>query len=287
MTGPEGPREAQERATGEGRGGEGHSQALSLAFLLAFSLTLVAFMPVIWPMPLQRLLGHPLAQYVIWLRCRGLNVGLDVFGSLVPMAVAALLAVALRARGLGALLPFAARGASVARLLAYAAVALLAIGAMIPLASPSVALMAVRGSAAIAAVLALCLVYAVPVVAAVTQVMRPRGQPLHLLAERAGPWLAAEAYVTALALSLLADTFAVVPSCVAELRGLLPWPTYLVYGGYGLTDGLVLTPIGVAMAALAAVGLFKLIIRGMQLRPVNKTSATFCVEKSYQRSDKF
>jgi hypothetical protein len=96
------------------------------------------------------------------------------------------------------------------------------------------------------------------------QVMRPRGQPLHLLAEEAGPWLAAEAYVTALALSLLADTFAVVLSCVAELRGLLPWPTYLVYGGCGLTDGLVVTPIGVAMAALAAVGLFKLVMRRMQ-----------------------
>jgi hypothetical protein len=119
------------------------------------------------------------------------------------------------------------------------------------------------------------------------QVMRPMGRPLHLLIEKAGPWLAAEAYVTALALSLLADTFAVALSCVAELRGLLPWPTYLVYGGYGLTDGLVVTPVGVAMAALAAVGLFKLIMRGMQLRPVNRTSATFCVEKSYQRSDKF
>jgi hypothetical protein len=91
--------EAQDGATGEGRGGEGHSQALSLAFLLAFSLTLVAFMPVIWPSPLQRLLGHPLAQYAIWLRCGGLSVGLDVFGSLVPMAAAALLAAALRARG--------------------------------------------------------------------------------------------------------------------------------------------------------------------------------------------
>ncbi|MCG2873215.1 MAG: hypothetical protein L7G94_04530 [Acidilobus sp.] len=230
MAGPRESGEAQDGATGEGRGGEGHSQALPLAFLLAFSLTLVAFMPVIWPSPLQRLLGHPLAQYVIWLRCRGLNVGLDVFGSLVPMIAAALLAVALRARGLGALLPFAARGISVARLLAYAAVALLAIGAMLPLALPSAALLAVRGSAAIAAVLALCLVYAVPLVAAM-QVMRPRGQPLHLLAERAGPWLAAEAYVTALALSLLADTFAVALSCVAELRGLLPWPTYLVGGG--------------------------------------------------------
>jgi len=264
LAGPEGPGEAQDGTAGEGRGGEGHSQALSMAFLLAFSLTLVAFMPVIWPSPLQRLLGHPLAQYVIWLRCRGLNVGLDVFGSLVPMAAAALLAIALRARGLGALLPFAARGISVAGLLAYAAVALLAIGALLPLALPSAALMAVRGSAAIAAVLALCLVYAVPVVAAM-QVMRPRGQPLHLLAERAGPWLAAEAYITALALSLLADTFAVALSCVAELRGLLPWPTYLVYGGCGLTDGLVVTPVGVAMAALAAVGLFKL-VRG-ECRP--------------------
>jgi len=264
LTGPRESREAQDGATGEGREGKGHSQALSLAFLLAFSLTLVAFMPVIWPSPLQRLLGHPLAQYVIWLRCRGLNVGLDVFGSLVPVAAAALLAVALKARGLRALLPFAARGISVARFLAYAAVALLATDAMLPLVSPSAALLAVRGSAAIAAVLALCLVYAVPVVAAVMQVMRPMGWPLHLLAERAGPWLAAEAYVTALALSLLADTFAVLLSCVAELRGLLPWPAYLVYGGYGLTDGLVVTPVGVAMATLAAVGLFKLVARRMQ-----------------------
>jgi len=256
-----GPRESgEEGATGERRGGEGYSQALSLAFLLAFSLTLVAFMPVIWPSPLQRLLGHPLAQYVIWLlRCENVYVGLDVFGSLVPMTAAALLAIALRARGLRALLPFTARGVSVARLLAYAAVALLAIGVLLPLASPSAALLAVRGSAAIAAVLALCLVYAVPLVAAM-QVMRPRGQPLHLLAESAGPWLAAEAYVTALALSLLADTFAVALSCVAELRGLLPWPTYLVYGGCGLTDGLVVTPVGVAMAALAAVGIFKLLV---------------------------
>ena len=263
---PEGPGEAQEGATGEGRGGEGHSQALSLAFLLAFSLTLVAFMPVIWPSPLQRLLGHPLAQYVIWLRCRNLNVGLDVFGSLVPMTAAALLAAALRARGLGALLPFAARGISVARLLAYAAAAFLAIGAMLPLALPSAAaLLAVRDSAAIAAILALCLVYAVPLVAAM-QVMRPRGQPLHSLAEEAGPWLAAEAYVTALALSLLADTFAVALSCVAELRGLLPWPTYLVYGGSGLTDGLVVTPVGVSVATLAAVGLFRLVVK--RTRPI-------------------
>jgi len=221
-------------------------------------------MPVIWPSPLQRLLGHPLAQYVIWLRCRNLNVGLDVFGSLVPMAAAALLAIALRARGLGALLPFAARGISVARLLAYAAASLLATGALLPLASPSAALLAVRGSAAIAAVLALCLVYAVPLVAAVMQVMRPRGRPLQLLAERAGPWLAAEAYVTALALSLLADTFAVLLSCVTELRGLLPWPAYLVYGGCGLTDGLVVTPVGVAVATLVAVGLFRLVARRMQ-----------------------
>ena len=265
MTGPRESGEAQEGATGEGRGGEGHSQALSLVFLLAFSLTLVAFMPVIWPSPLQRLLGHPLAQYVIWLRCGDLNVGIDVFGSLVPTAAAALLAIALRARGLGTLLPFAARGISVARLLAYAAVALLAIGVLLPLAPPSVAALAVRGSAAIAAVLALCLVYAVPVVAAM-QVVRPRGQPLHSLAEEAGPWLAAEAYVTALALSILADTFAVALSCVAELRGLLPWPAYLVYGGCGLTDGLVVTPIGVAMASLAAVGIFRLVAR--RTRPV-------------------
>ena len=263
MAGPRESGEAQEGARGEGRGGEGHSQAPSLAFLLAFSLTLVAFMPVIWPSPIQRLLGHPLAQYAIWLRCRDLNVGLDVFGSLVPAAAAALLSVALRARGLGALLPFAARGISVARLLAYAAASLLAIGVLLPLASPSVALLAVRGSAVIAAVLALCLVYAVPLVAAVMQVMRPRGQPLHSLAEKAGPWLAAEAYVTALALSLLADTFAVLLSCVAELRGLHLWPAYLVYGGCGLTDGLVVTPVGVAVATLAAVGLFRLVVRRM------------------------
>jgi hypothetical protein len=259
LAGPRESGEAQEGARGEGREGKGHSQALSLAFLLALSLTLVAFIPVIWPLPLQRLLGHPLAQYVIWLRCGGLNVGLDVFGSLVPMAAAALLAAALRARGLGALLPFAARGISVARLLTYAAASLLAIGVLLPLASPSVALLAVRGSATVAAVLALCLVYAVPVVAAM-QVMWPRGQPLHLLAERAGPWLAAEAYVTALAISLLADTFAVVLSCMGELRGLLPWP-YQVYGGCGLTDGLVVTPVGVAAATLVAVGLFRLAVR--------------------------
>jgi len=265
LTGPERPREAQDGATGEGREGKGHSQAPSLVFLLAFSLTLVAFMPVIWPLPLQRLLGHPLAQYVIWLRCGDLRVGLDVFGSLAPMTAAALLAVALRARGLGALLPFAARGVSVARLLAYAAASLLAIGAMLPLVLPSVALLAVRGSATIAAVLALCLVYAVPLVAAM-QVMRPRGQPLHLLVEEAGPWLAAEAYVTALALSLIADTFAVALSCVAELRGLFPWPAYLVYGGCGLTDGLEVTPVGVAMATLAAVGIFKLVAR--RTRPI-------------------
>ena len=263
MAGSEGPREAQDGAIGEGRGGKGRSQALSLAFLLAFSLTLVAFMPVIWPSPLQRLLGRPLAQYVIWLRCRGLNVGLDVFGSMIPMAAAALLAVALRARGLGALLPFTARGVSVTGLLAYAVVALLAIGALLPLVSPSAALMAVRGSATIAAVLALCLVYAVLLVAAM-QVMRPRGRPLHLLAEKAGPWLAAEAYVTALALSLLADTFVVLLLCVAELRGLLPWPAYLVYGGYGLTDSLVVTPVGVTMATLVAVGIFKLLARRIQ-----------------------
>jgi len=264
LTGPEGPREAHDGATGEGRGGEGHSQALPLAFLLALSLTLAAFIPVIWPLPLQRLLGHPLAQYVIWLRCEDLRVGLDVFGSLAPAAAAALLAVALRARGLGALLPFAARGISVARLLAYAAASLLAIGALLPLALPSAAaLLAVKGSAVMAAILALCLVYAVPVVAAM-EVMRPMGQPLHSLAEKAGPWLAAEEYITALAISLLADTFAVVLSCVTELRGLLPWPAYLVYGGYGLTDGLVVTPMGVAMATLAAVGLFKLVMRRMQ-----------------------
>jgi len=267
LTGPERLREAQDEATGEGQGDEGRSQALSLVFFVVFSLTLVAFMPVIWPLPLQRLLGRPLAQYVIWLRCEDLRVGLDVFGSLVPMAAAALLAVALRARGLGALLPFAARGISVARLLAYAAASLLAIGALLPLALPSAAvLLAVRGSATVAAVLALCLVYAVPILAAVMQVMWPRDQPLHSLAEKAGPWLAAEAYVTALAISLLADTFAVALSCVAELRGLHPWPAYLVYGGCGLTDGLMVTPIGVAMAALAAVGLFKLVAR--RTRPI-------------------
>ncbi|MFP3287738.1 MAG: hypothetical protein RXP86_10805 [Acidilobus sp.] len=260
MAGPRESGEAQEGARGEGREGKGHSQALSLAFLLAFSLTLVAFMSVIWPSPIQRLLGHPLAQYVIWLRCRDLKVGLDVFGSLAPMAAAALLAIALRARGLGALLPFAARGISVTRLLAYAAASLLTIGVLLPLAPPSVAALAVKGSAVMAAVLALCLVYAVPILAAVMQVMWPRDQPLHSLAEKAGPWLAAEAYVTALALSLLADTFAVVLSCVGELRGLHLWP-YQVYGGCGLTDGLVVTPIGVAMAALAAVGLFRLVVR--------------------------
>jgi len=267
LAGPKGPREAQERATGEGRGGEGRSQALSLVFLLAFSLTLVAFMPVIWPSPLQRLLGRPLAQYVIWLRCRGLNVGLDVFGSLVPMTAAALLAIALRARGLGALLPFTAEGVSVARLLACAAASLMIMGVLLPLAPPSVAALAVKGSAVMAAILALCLVYAVPILAAVMQVMWPRDQPLHSLVEKAGPWLAAEAYITALAISLLADTFAVALSCVGELRGLHPWP-YQVYGGCGLTDGLVMTPVGVAMATLAAVGLYRLVypvvVRRMQ-----------------------
>jgi len=90
--------------------------------------------------------------------------------------------------------------------------------------------------------------------------MWPRGHPLHSLVEKTGPWLAAEAYVTALALSLLADTFAVALSCGAELRGLHPWPTYLVYGGCGLTDGLVVTPVGVAVATLVALGLFKLLV---------------------------
>ncbi|MFP3265697.1 MAG: hypothetical protein RXO54_07705, partial [Acidilobus sp.] len=220
---------------------------------------------VIWPSLPQHLLGHPLAQYVIWLlRCGNVYVGLDVFGSLVPAVAAALLAVALRARGLRVLLPFTVEGVSVARLLAYAAISLLAIGVLLPLAPPSVAALAVKGSAAIAAVLALCLIYAVPILAAVMQVMWPRGQPLHSLAEKAGPWLAAEAYITALAISLLADTFAVALSYVAELRGLLIWPTYLVYGGYGLTDGLVVTPVGVAMAALVAVGLFRLVARRMR-----------------------
>ena len=261
MTSSERLREAQDRATGKGQRGKGLSQDLSRTFLLLFFVMLMAFILVIWPSLPQHLLGCLLAQYVIWLlRCGNVYVGLDVFGSLVPAVAAALLAVALRARGLRVLLPFAARGISVARLLAYAAASLMIIGVLLPLASPSAALLAVRGSATVAAVLALCLVYAVPVVAAM-QVMRPRGQPLHLLAERAGPWLAAEAYVTALALSLLADTFAVVLSCVAELRGLLPWPAYLVYGGCGLTDGLVVTPVGVAVAALAAVGLFRLMVR--------------------------
>ena len=265
MTSSERLREAQDRATGKGQRGKGLSQDLSRTFLLLFFVMLMAFILVIWPSLPQHLLGCLLAQYVIWLlRCGNVYVGLDVFGSLVPAVAAALLAVALRARGLRVLLPFAARGISVARLLAYAAATLLAIGVLLPLASPSATLLAVRGSAAIAAVLALCLVYAVPVVAAIMEVMRPRGQPLHLLAEKAGPWLAAEAYVTALALSLLADTFAVALSCVTELRGLLPWPAYLVYGGCGLTDGLVVTPVGVAMATLAAVGLFRLVMRRMR-----------------------
>jgi len=54
------PGEAQDGATGEGRGGKGHSQALPLAFLLAFSLTLVAFMPVIWPSPFSASSATPL-----------------------------------------------------------------------------------------------------------------------------------------------------------------------------------------------------------------------------------
>jgi len=267
LTGPERLREAQEGATGKGQGGKGLSQALSLAFLIAFSFTLAAFIRVIWPSLPQHLLGCLLAQYVIWLlRCGNVYVGLDVFGSLVPAVAAALLAVALRARGLGALLHFTAEGVSVTKLLAYVAISLLAIGVLLPLAPPSVAALAVKGSAVMAAILALCLVYAVPILAAVMQVMWPRDQPLHLLAEKAGPWLAAEAYITALAISLLADTFAVLLSCVAELRGLLLWPAYLVYGGCGLTDGLVVTPVGVAMATLAAVGLFRLVAR--RTRPV-------------------
>ena len=56
---PERPGEAQDIVIGEESEGKGHSQALSLAFLLAFSLTLVAFMPVIWPLPLQRLQAAP------------------------------------------------------------------------------------------------------------------------------------------------------------------------------------------------------------------------------------
>jgi len=260
---PKGFREAQEGATGKGQGGKGLSQDPSRAFLLLFFVMLMAFIWVIWPSLPQHLLGCLLAQYVIWLRCGNVYVGLDVFGSLVPAVAAALLAVALRARGLGALLHFTAEGVSVARLLAYAAISLLAIGVLLPLAPPSVAALAVKGSAVMAAILALCLVYAVPILAAVMQVMWPRDQPLHSLAEKAGPWLAAEAYVTALAISLLADTFAVVLSCVGELRGLLPWP-YQVYGGCGLTDGLVVTPVGVAMATLAAVGLYRLVTRRMQ-----------------------
>jgi len=72
--------------------------------------------------------------------------------------------------------------------------------------------------------------------------------------------LAAEAYITARALSLLANTFAVMLSCVAKLRGLHPWP-YLVYGESGLTDGLAMTPIGGVAATLAAAGLFRLVAR--------------------------
>jgi hypothetical protein len=34
-----------------------------------------------------------------------------------------------------------------------------------------------------------------------------------------------------------------------------------VYGGCGLTDGLVVTPVGVAVATLVAVGLFRLVAR--------------------------
>jgi hypothetical protein len=140
-----------------------------------FSLTLAAFVRVIWPSLPQHLLGCLLARYVIWLlRCGNVYVGLDVFGSLVPMTAAALLAVALRARGLGVLLPFTAEGVSVARLLAYAAISLMAIGVLLPLAPPSVAALAVKGSAVMAAILALCLVYAVPILAAVMQIMGGR-----------------------------------------------------------------------------------------------------------------
>ncbi|MFP3402782.1 MAG: hypothetical protein RXN87_04500 [Acidilobus sp.] len=259
-------REAQEGATGKGQRGKGLSQDLSRTFLLLFFVMLMAFILVIWPSLPQHLLGCLLAQYVIWLlRCGNVYVGLDVFGSLVPAVAAALLAVALRARGLRVLLPFTAEGVSVTKLLAYVAISLLAIGVLLPLAPPSVAALAVKGSAVMAAILALCLVYAVPILAAVMQVMWPRDQPLHSLAEKAGPWLAAEAYITALAISLLADTFAVVLSCVGELRGLHPWP-YQVYGWCGLTDGLVVTPAGVAVASLAAVGLFRLVARRM--RPI-------------------
>ncbi|MFP3319917.1 MAG: hypothetical protein RXO24_05095 [Acidilobus sp.] len=195
---------------------------------------------------------------MIWLGPRDFCVGFDVFGSLIPTAAAALLAIAMRTRGLSVFLPlpFAARGVSVARLLAYAA-ALPAIGALLPLVRPSAARLAAKSSVIIAALLALGLVYAIPVtvviailVMIVMQVMRP---------EKAGPWLAAEAYVTALALSLLADTFAVVLSYVTKFMGLLQRIHPLVYGGCGLTDGLVVTPIGVAMATLAAVGLYRLV----------------------------
>ena len=264
MRGTKRSKEAQGRATGKVQGGKGLSQDPSRTFLLLFFVMLMAFILVIWPSLPQHLLGCLLAQYVVWLlRCGNIYVGLDVFGSLVPAVAAALLAVALRARGLRVLLPFTAEGVSVARLLAYAAASLMIIGVLLPLAPPSVAALAVGGSAVMAAILALCLVYAVPILAVVMQVMWPRDQPLHSLVEKAGPWLAAEAYITALAISLLTDTFAVVLSCVGELRDLLPWP-YQVYGGCGLTDGLVVTPVGVAAATLAAVGLFRLVTRRMQ-----------------------
>jgi len=153
MRGTKRSKEAQDRATGKGQRGKGLSQDLSRTFLLLFFVMLMAFILVIWPSLPQHLLGCLLAQYVIWLlRCGNVHVGLDVFGFLVPAVAAALLAVALRARGLTVLLPFTAEGVSVARLLAYAAISLLAIGALLPLAPPSVAVLAVKGSAIMAAI---------------------------------------------------------------------------------------------------------------------------------------
>jgi len=264
MRGTKRSKEAQDRATGKGQGGKGPWRALALTFLLALPLIPLPLIPALLLSFLQHHLGCLLAQYVIWLGPRDFCVGFDVFGSLIPAAAAALLAIAMRTRGLSVFLPlpFAARGVSVARLLAYAA-ALPAIGALLPLAWLSAARLAAKSSVIIAALLALGLVSAIPVtvvivilVMIVKQVMRP---------EKAGPWLAAEAYVTALALSLLADTFAVVLSYVTKFMGLLQRSIHpLVYGGCGLTDGLVVTPVGVAMATLAAVGIFKLLARRMQ-----------------------
>jgi hypothetical protein len=146
MRGTKRSKEAQGRATGKGQGGKGLSQDPSRTFLLLFFVMLMAFILVIWPSLPQHLLGCLLAQYVVWLlRCGNVYVGLDVFGSLAPMAAAALLAVALRARGLRVLLPFTAEDVSVARLLAYAAASLMIIGVLLPLAPPSVAALAVKG----------------------------------------------------------------------------------------------------------------------------------------------